>query len=467
MSEVLRIGNGAGFWGDRPAAPRRLAEAGQLDCLTLEYLAELTMSILAAQQARNPQAGFVGDFPLVVASLTEVLRAQPGLTVVTNAGGMNPVGCAAAVGPVLAAAGLGEVPVAVVTGDNLLAEIDTLTAGGEAFRHLDDDRADFATVRPRLAAANAYLGAESIATALRGGARIVITGRVADASLTVAPAMARFGWQSDDWERLAAATVAGHLIECGAQVTGGMFSQWNEQIALGNAGYPIAELADDGTTVLTKPPETGGVVTTQTVAEQLVYEIGDPTAYLTPDVTADFSHVELEAAGENRVRVSGARGRPRPETLKVSMAWQEGFHAAGTLVVAGPQCIARARACAAAVRSRLQQDGAAPAGFLAEVIGGGDLLPGSSMSGGGATAEPWEVTLRIAVRDPAREPVERFTRELAPLVTSGPPGVTGYTGGRPRVRPVLAFWPTTVRRELVSPTYEIRAAGDWQAVDAG
>lgn len=453
---TLRIGNGAGFWGDQLSAPARLAEQGRLDCLTLEYLAELTMSILALQLAKNPAAGFVTDFPPVVESLTEVLSNSPDLTVVTNAGGMNPQGCAAAISPVLQAAGLGDLPVAVVTGDNLYPRIDTLLAAGETLTHLDDGT-DFSTVRSRLAAANAYLGAEPIAQALAAGARIVITGRVADASLTVGPAMARFGWQPDDWDRLATAAVAGHLIECGAQVTGGMFSEHAPASSLADIGYPIAELDAEGSLVITKPPGSGGEVTVATVAEQLVYEIGDPSAYLTPDVTACFADVRLEQEGPDRVRVTGARGLPRPETLKVSMAYQDGYLAAGTLVLAGPHCVQRAREAAQAVRQRMEQAGFPPAGFQAEVIGAGDLYPG-----GRETADdPWEVTLRVAVRDPSRETVERFTRELAPLVTSGPPGVTGYTGGRPRPRQVLSFWPATVRRELVPAAYEVRPAADW------
>src|SRR5262245_57119409 len=283
----VRIGNGCGFWGDNVDAPIHLARGGRLDYLTLEYLAELTMSILALQKQKDPQAGYAGDLLDVLERLVPVLKSQPQLRIITNAGGMNPTACARRAKEVLAKTGLADRAVAVVTGDDLLPRLDELLAAGHALTNLDTGE-PLTAVRSRVVSANAYLGAAPIVEALREGAHIVITGRVADASLTVAPAVHTFGYSWDDWHQLSAATVAGHLIECGAQVAGGLWCNWREANDLANVGYPIAEISEDGSLTITKPPGSGGAVNCETVAEQLLYEVGDPAAYLTPDVVADF-----------------------------------------------------------------------------------------------------------------------------------------------------------------------------------
>jgi hypothetical protein len=283
---------------------------------------------------------------------------------------------------------------------------------------------------------------------------VVITGRVADASLTLGPAAYEFDWAWDDWDRLAAGTVAGHLIECGAQATGGLWCNWTEAADLADVGYPIAEIGPDGGFTLTKPDGTGGAVNRETVGEQLLYEVGDPTAYLTPDVTADFTSVRLTEEGRDRVRVEGARGRPAPEDLKVSIAYRDGYAASGTLVVCGPGAAEKARRCGAMILERLKRAEAAPQHSLVERLGAGDTVP----LGEPAPDAP-EVVLRVAVRDARRWVVDRFSKELAPLVTSGPPGVTGYTGGRPPVREVFAYWPTLVPRRLVAPEVHLYGEG--------
>jgi hypothetical protein len=438
----VRIGNGCGFWGDNLDAPLALAQAGRLDSLTLEYLAELTMSILALQKQRDPQAGFATDFLDVLERLTPTLLQQPGLKVITNAGGMNPSACAARARTLLDRAGLANRRIAVVSGDDLLPRIDDLLAAGVPLANLDTGE-PVTAVRQRLVSANAYLGSPPLAEALARGASVVITGRVADAALTVGPAAHELGWAWDDWDRLTAGTVAGHLIECGAQATGGLWCNWQET-DLAEVGYPIAEVEADGTFRLTKPPGTGGAVNVETVGEQLLYEVGDPAAYLTPDVTADFTSVTLTQTGPDVVTVSGGRGRPAPDSYKVSIAYRDGYTASGTLVIAGPGAHARARRCADIIRARLRRAGAEPARFNVECLGAGDSLPGVL-----PIVDAPEVVLRVSVHDARRAVVERFTRELAPLVTSGPPGVTGYTGGRPAVREVFAYWPALVPRDAV------------------
>jgi hypothetical protein len=439
----VRIGNGCGFWGDNLDAPVLLAEHGRLDYLTLEYLAELTMSILALQKQRDPQAGFAGDFLDALERLAPQLRAQTGLKIVTNAGGMNPAACAARARALLDRAGLADRRVAVVSGDDLLPRLDQLLAEGHPFTNLDTGE-PLSSVRSRVVSANAYLGARPIADALGRGAAVVITGRVADASLTVGPAVHEFGWAWDDWDRLAAGTVAGHLIECGAQATGGLWCNWQEAPDLANVGYPIAVVEAGGAMALTKPPGTGGAVNRETVSEQLLYEVGDPAAYLTPDVVADFTSVLLSEAGPDVVRVQGARGKPATDSYKVSIAYRDGFTASGTLVVFGPGAAAKARRCGEMILERLCRAGAEPEASNVECLGAGDCVPGVV-----GRADPPEVVLRMTVRDARRAAVERFTKELAPLVTSGPPGVTGYTTGRPAVREVFAYWPALVVKSAV------------------
>jgi len=442
----IRIGNGCGFWGDNLDAPVLLAEHGRLDYLTLEYLAELTMSILAIQKQRDPQAGYAGDFLEVLEQLCPVLRSQPRLRIVTNAGGMNPLGCAAKSRQLLDRAGLADRLIGVVDGDDLLPDLDRLLAAGHALANLDTG-APLSAIRARVVSANAYLGAQPIVAALRAGASLVITGRVADASLTLGPAVHELGWSWDDWDRLSSGSVAGHLIECGAQCTGGLWCNWTEAANLGNVGYPIAEIERDGNFRITKPPGSGGAVNRETIAEQLLYEVGDPAAYLTPDVTADFTSVTLTETGSDIVQISGARGRPATDTYKVSIAYRDGFTASGTLVILGPGAPAKARACGAMILERLRRAGLDLEQSNIECLGAGAVVLGVVL----ARAEPPEVVLRVTVRDPRRGAVERFTKEFAPLVTSGPPGVTGYTTGRPPVREVIAYWPALVAKSALIP----------------
>ena len=460
IMKTIRIGNGAGFWGDNLDAPRKLAESGQIDYLTLEYLAELTMSILAHLRSRDPNAGYVTDVPTVLASCVPALKAQPGLKIVTNGGGMNPSACAKRCAEVLREAGLSECRIAAVSGDDLLPRIDELMAAGETFENFDTGAA-FGETRPKIVSANAYLGAEGIVRALQGAARIIVTGRVADASLTVGPVLHEFGAGFDNIPLLSAATVAGHLIECGAQATGGMYAPWTTAIPLANVGYPIAEICEDGSLAVTKPSGSDGLVSTATVAEQLIYEIGDPEHYLTPDLDADFSQVTLTQDGPDRVRVANASGHPAPPRLKVSMAYQDGWMINGMLTVCGPNATANARAAGRMILDRVAAAGYQLARTNIECLGAGDSMPGVRLPGPGC--EPWEVVLRVTAHDPRREALDRLAREFAPLVTSGPPGVTGYATARPEPRRVLAYWPTTIDRRHVPPQVVVRTAQEWLA----
>jgi len=446
----VRIGNGCGFWGDNLDAPIRLARDGQLDYLTLDYLAELTMSILALQKQRDPLAGYATDFLDVLQCLTPILKGQAGLKIVTNAGGMNPIACAIRARAILDKAGLQNRRIATITGDDLLPGLDDLLAGGQTLANLDTGE-PLASVRERIVSANAYLGARPIAEALGRGASIVIAGRVADASLTVGPTVAAFGWAWDDWDRLAAASVAGHIIECGAQATGGLWCNWREAPDLANVGYPIAQIETDGTFTISKPPHSGGAVNVETISEQLLYEVGDPAVYLTPDVVADFTSVQLVQTDRDVVRIDSARGQPATDTYKVSIAYRNGFTTSGTLVLLGPDAVAKARLCGQIILERLQHAGFTPERSNVEVLGAGDVVPGVLPT----SKEPPEVVLRVAVHDSRRAALERFSKEFAPLVTSGTPGVTGYTTGRPPVREVFAYWPALIAKHLVYPEVRV------------
>ena len=457
MSRVVRIANAAGFLGDNLDAPRRLVESTEVDYLTLEHLAELTMSILARQREKNPQAGYAEDFVDILGSLTNALRSQSQLKVVANSGGMNPPACAAAAAKTLVAAGLGETPVAVVTGDDLLPRLSELQKQGCEFINLDHGQR-LAEAQVSVVSANAYLGAQPIADVLAGGGRVVITGRVADASLTVGPAAHELGWAWDDWSRLAGASVAGHLIECGAQVTGGYSVEW-QNYRLADVGYPIAEISENGSAVITKPPGSGGAVNRTTVVEQLVYEIGDPRHYLTPDIDCDFTSVQVRELGPDRVAVSDANGAPPPDTYKVSLAYRDGYMASGQLLVYGVDCREKALACGEAILARVRAAGFELARTNIELLGVGAGVPGTWFWR--KYQPPGELVLRVTVHDPRREAVERFTREIAPLITSGPAGLAGYAAGRPQVRPVFAYWPTLVPKSLVQPKVEVRPAKEW------
>ena len=439
----VRIGNGCGFWGDSVDAPVRLAETGRLDYLTLEYLAELTMSILALLRQRDPAAGYAHDLLDVLDRLGPTLKAQPGLKIVTNAGGMNPGACGTKAREVLAKHGLADRRVAVVSGDDLLPRLDELIAAGHTLNHLDTGE-PLAAVRSKVVSANAYLGAKPIADALGRGAAVVVTGRVADASLTVGPLVHEFGWRWDDADRIAAGSTAGHLIECGAQATGGLWVNADQTTRLSDVGYPIVEIAVDGTFTITRPPGTGGAVNVETVSEQLLYEVADPARYYTPDGVADFTAPTLAEDSPDVVEVRGCRGAPATDTYKVSVAYRDGWTAAGTLVLAGPHAARNARLCGQILLDRLRQAGVTFEHSHVEALGTGDCVPGVL-----PRAEPPEVVLRMAVRDSRKAAVERFTKEFAPLVTSGFPGTTGYTTGRPQVREVFAYWPALIAKSAV------------------
>jgi hypothetical protein len=448
---VVRVASGQGFWGDWLEAPRRQVEGGDVDYLMLDYLAEVTMSILQKQKERDPAMGYARDFIGAIESVLPAV-AERGVRVVANAGGVNPPSCASAIRAVVNRHARGNgVPIGVVTGDDLLPRLDALIAAGHELRNMDTNE-PLSTVRDRVLSANAYLGSKPIVEALARGAGIVITGRSTDTALTMAPLRHEFGWNDSDWDRLAAGIVAGHIIECGAQCSGGnCLHDWRTIPDLANVGYPIVDGRADGSFHIVKHPDTGGRINVASVTEQLVYEMGDPRSYITPDVIADFTSIQLEQDGENRVRVFGIKGRPATDKLKVSIAYRAGFKAVGTLVYAWPDALAKAELADRVLRERLVNLGLRFDHILTEFVG---ATATHGALAGDARDVP-EVQLRFGVRSGSRADVERFTREIAPLVLNGPPSVTGFAGGRPKVEEIVAYWPALIDKTVVTPTVEI------------
>jgi hypothetical protein len=449
----LRIASGQGFWGDDLDAPVRQVEGGAIDYLMMDYLAEVTMSIMQKQRDRDPSAGYARDFiPLMERLLPQIV--ERGIRVVTNAGGVNPVGCAEALLEAAERAGVtGRVRVGMVTGDDLVPRLDELLAHGHEFANMDTGE-PLSRVRDKVRSANVYVGAGPILEVLRKGAQVVLTGRCADAALTYAPMVHEFGWGFGDVDKLAAGVVAGHINECGAQTSGGnTLAEWWTVPNLAEVGFPIIEAEPSGEFVVTKHEGTGGRVSRATVAEQIVYEVGDPREYITPDVVADFTTLRLQDDGPDRVRVLGVRGRPATEYLKVSIAYSAGYRALGTLVYAWPDAPLKARMAERVLRERMDRLGLRFDQVRAELVGW-NATHGSLV--GEPSPDLPEVQLRVGVRSQDRWAVERFSRELAPLVLTGPPSATGFAGGRPRVQEVMAYWPALIRREVVEPNFMAR-----------
>jgi len=441
---LIRIANGQGFWGDWLEAPVRLIEQGPIDYLTLDYLAEVTMSILQKQRQADPALGYARDFPPLIGRIAKQMLDR-NVRVIANAGGVNPIACAEAVRK--AAPGI---KVAIVLGDDVLNRIDEFLAKGYEIRNLDTC-APLATIRDRILSANAYTGAFPLAEALATGAHVILAGRAADPALALAPMIHEFGWRETDWNKLAAGTVAGHIIECGTQATGGNCQvDWQNIPDLANIGYPIVEAEPGGTFVVTKHPGTGGRVHSDIVKEQLLYELGDPKNFIAPDCTADFTTIHLDDIGPDRVRVSGIQGRERPGNLKLSISYANGWKSIGTLVFSWPEALEKAQAADRIVRTRLKALGLHFDEMHTEFFGA-NACHGAIAS----PSDPPEVQLRIGVRSSHRKAVDGFTRELIPLVLSGPPGATGYGDGRPPVREIVSYWPALVPRQEIKSSIEV------------
>jgi len=451
VSQMIRVGNAQAFWGDRPSAAKELlTQVPDLDYLTMDYLAEVSMSILAMQRERSPNTGFPKDFVEVVRGLAPYWMHGGQCKLIANAGGLNPLACAQACQAALEQIGCRSLKIGVVSGDDVL-ELLKSSENLDRFTNIDS-REPLSVVKDRLVTANAYLGCTGIVDALKMGSDIVITGRVADPSMVLAACMHRFAWKADSWDQLAAGTLAGHLLECGTHITGGISTDWLGLKHPENIGFPIAEISQAGDLVITKSQSSGGCVTVETVKEQLLYEIADPARYISPDVIVSFLGLKVEQISTDRVSVRGVSGLPKTDMLKVSATYRDGYRAAGNLTIIGQQAVTKGKICGEIVLKRLEQSGWEYSQSVVECLGSGNSIPAIETSN--TNPDSFETVLRIAVESPFKEAVEAFSKELIPLVTAGPQGTTGYAQGRPSVQPVFRYWPCLIPSKLVQTTVQ-------------
>lgn len=451
MKDKVRIASGQGFWGDMLSAPIDQVRKGPIDYLMLDYLAEVTMSIMQKQRARNPEAGFARDF---VSLIEEILPdcVEKDIKVLSNAGGVNVMGCAEEIRDVAQKLGHKGVKIGVVTGDDVLPRLQEFLDKGIEINNMDTGE-PLADILDQVQSANVYLGAKPLVEALDQGARIIVGGRLTDTGLTLAPMMHEFGWSFDNWDQVAIGTIAGHIIECGGQCSGGNCQfDWQNIPDLEDIGFPIIEAYPNGEFVVTKHENTGGIISIPSIKEQLLYEMGDPHEYITPDVVADFTTINLSDDGKDRVRVKGIKGNPNTEFYKVSIAYSAGWKSVGTLVYSYPDAYEKAKAADRILRKRLENLGLEFDVILTEFVGVNATH--GHLSGEPAKDIP-EVQLRIGVRGNDKEAVTRFTKEIAPLILTGPPAVTGFAGGRPKVEEIMAYFPALIPKDLIETKVEI------------
>ncbi|MBX2991708.1 MAG: DUF1446 domain-containing protein [Bacteroidetes bacterium] len=450
MKDKIRIASGQGFWGDLLTAPYDQVTRGPIDYMMMDYLAEVTMSIMQKQKRKDPKLGYAKDLVPLMERILPIITKKD-IKVITNGGGVNPAACRDAIFAVAKKLGISKLKIGVVLGDDILDQLDELKKKGIHLHNMESGES-LDSVRDKVMSANVYFGAWPIVEALRQGAQIIITGRTTDTGLTLAPMIYEFGWKENDWDTISAGTVAGHILECGGQASGGNFSAgWKNVPDMAHIGFPIAEAFPNGEVVITKHENTGGLVSRQTVTEQLMYEIGNPANYITPDCVADFTTIHLEDIGPNRVRMFGVKGKPATDSYKVSMSYLDGYTAIGTLTYAWPDALEKARAADQILRTRLADLGLKFDEIRSEFMGYNSCHgPLSVMPN-----EINEIVLRIGVRDHDQKAVERFGMELAPLILTGPPAVTGFAGGRPKPSEVIAYWPALIPKTAVQPIVEV------------
>jgi hypothetical protein len=452
MKEKIKIASGQGFWGDLIDAPYHQVKKGDIDYLVMDYLAEVTMSILQKQKNKNPNLGYARDIPELMRKILTITHKK-GIKIITNGGGVNPQACAEACIQTAKEIGINDLKIGIVIGDDIKDRIDRIISSGCNLENMDDGK-PISDVKDKILSANVYFGAFPIVEALIKGADIVITGRTTDTGLTLAPMIYEFGWKINDFDLLAAGTVAGHILECGAQASGGNFlGDWKSIKNFAEIGFPIAEAYPNGDIVITKHKNTGGLVSFETVAEQLVYEIGDPKQYITPDCVADFTSIKLKDVGKNRVNVFNVKGSPATLFYKVSCSYSDGYSAAGSLTYSWPDALTKAKAADKILRKRLKNLNLNFDEIRTEFIGYNACH--ETLAPKHQEDKINEIMLRVAVRSHDFHSVERFGTEIAPLILTGPPAVTGFAGGRPKPSEVVAYWPALIPKKLVEPKVEI------------
>lgn len=448
---MIRVANAQGFWGDSLLGPKRLVEEGPVDYLTFDYLSEVTMSIMQKQRMRDPDAGYARDFIEMLKMVMPQCR-EKGIRLVANAAGINARACLAATKQALEETGLSGVRVGIVEGDDILDRLDALKEDGEDMRNMDTG-APLSSVQDRIISANVYIGAGAIVEALDQGADIVLTGRASDPSLAVAPLVHEFGWSFEDYDKIAAATVLGHIIECGPQCTGGNYTDWREVRDFAHIGYPVVEAYGDGSFIVTKHDGTGGLVNVESVTSQLLYELGDPAGYLSPDCVADFTSIQMSQDGPDRVRVHGVKGLPPTDSFKVSMSYANGYKILATLCVSGPDAVEKAHIVADMVFERMKMLGAdipKEDRFL-ELFGTNVLYKGIVET----PSQPHEIMMRLGAKGQDAAKLNIMSTEIAPVLTSGPPGITGFAAGRVRASEVVGYWPALIGKDKIKTRVQV------------
>jgi hypothetical protein len=452
MKEKIKIAAGQGFWGDLIDAPFHQVSQGVVDYLVMDYLAEVTMSILQKQKNKNPELGYAKDIPELMKRILPACL-QKGTKIITNGGGVNPAACAEAVVNIAKSLGIEHLKIAIVMGDDIKGCVDEFITRGCNLDNIETGE-PIISIKDKLLSANVYFGAFPIVEGLKTGADIILTGRTTDTGLTLAPMIFEFGWKVNDFDLLSAGTVAGHILECGAQSSGGNFlGDWQAIPNMAEIGFPIAEAFPNGEFIITKHPNTGGRVSFDTVAEQLVYEIGDPRNYITPDCIADFTSIRLDDLGGDRVRVYNIKGKPATEFYKVSCSYESGYSASATLTYSWPQALTKARAADSILRKRMENLNLKFDEIRTEFVGFNSCHGPLSVEIDEDKIN--EIMLRIAVRSNDYLSVERFGKEIAPLILTGPPSVTGFAGGRPKPVDVVAYWPALIPKKYVTPEVKI------------
>lgn len=452
MKEKIKIASGQGFWGDLPNAPINQVKKGKIDYLVMDYLAEVTMSIMQKQRMRNKNYGYARDFVDVISATLDEIK-HDGVKIISNAGGVNPKACKDAILEVAKNAGVNGLKIAVVDGDDILPQLDKLIDNGHELENMETG-SPIRTIKDDLLSANVYFGCRPIVEALENGADIVITGRVTDTGLTLAPMVYEFGWDFKDYDLMAAGTVAGHIIECGGQVSGGNFTDWEKVDDFAKIGFPIIEATPDGSFFVTKHGGTGGLISEMTVKEQLLYEIGNPQEYITPDCIADFTSIQIKQDGKGRVKVWGIKGQSETPTYKISASYIDGYKLSSTLVYSWPDALKKAKAAGDILLKRAENLGISFRDSNIEFVGVNacnedvDELENDQ-------SELNEVQLRISVHGESKEELDRFGKEIAPLILTGPSGVTGFAGGRPKASEVVAYWPALLDKKAVKPKVNI------------
>lgn len=452
MKEKIKIASGQGFWGDLPNAPIDQVKNGDIDYLVMDYLAEVTMSIMQKQRMRNEKYGYARDFVDVIKATLQEIK-HDGVKVISNAGGVNPNACKDAILEVAKKAGVNGLKIAVVDGDNILPNLDELIAAGHELNNMETGES-IRTVKKDLLSANVYFGCRPIVEALEKGADIVITGRVTDTGLTLAPMVYEFGWDFENYDLMAAGTVAGHIIECGAQVSGGNFTDWERVDDFVSIGFPIIEAYPDGAFYVTKHEGTGGLISEMTVKEQLLYEIGDPKEYITPDCIADFTSIQIKQDGKDRVKVWGIQGRPDTPTYKISASYNDGYKLSSTLVYSWPDALKKAQKAGEILLNRAENLGISFKETNVEFVGV-NACNENTAELETDQSDLNEVQLRISVHGDSKEELDRFGKEVAPLILTGPSGVTGFAGGRPKASEVVAYWPALLAKDAVQASVNL------------